>query len=211
MAEIEYYWTKNQEPIRINDFAIDLGFNLCALEYEDIPKDKWEWINKKIRNSILGYLSDNWEDERDSLLSTVKQGIYIITLSDNLSIDYAGHPSKVLYIGRGKIRSGLAAHFKQLIRYFTDSLQDISLDIWMTEVKVNGSKNVFQQVETDLLNHFYEKYNCYPIQNSKSIDYQEKKHGYCEVWNEPLHSPTNINNGWAIKPLKNNYWAIEFK
>lgn len=209
MAEIEYYWTKNEEPIRISEFATNLGFNLRTLEYEGAPEDKWEWINKKIRNSILAYLSDSWEEERSSPLSSVTQGIYVITLSDNLSIDYDGQPSKVLYIGRGQIRTRLADHFKQWIRYFTDSLQDISLDIWMTEIKVKGSKCAFKEVETDLLNHFYEKFNCYPIQNSKSGDYHEKEHNYCEEWNEPLRNPTNINYGWAIKPLRNNSWAIE--
>ncbi|GMT47734.1 MAG: hypothetical protein IEMM0007_1300 [bacterium] len=214
MATIEYYWTKTAEPIRISEFATSLGFNLRTLEYESVPDDKWEWINKKIRNVILAYVSECWEDnkeERNSALSSVNQGIYVVTLSDNLSIDYRGKPSKVLYIGRGQIHTRLSDHFKHWIRYFTDSLQDISFDIWMTEVKVSGSRNAYKEVETDLLNHFYYKFECYPIQNAKNGDYHEKAHDYCEAWNEPLRNPTNINNGWSIKPLRNNDWAFEFE
>ena len=213
MAFVEYFWTKTEEPIRISEFASDLGFNLRTLEYEGVPEDKWEWINKKIRDDILSYVSECWEDDekRNSSLYSVKQGIYVVALSDNLSIDYGGEPSKVLYIGRGQIFNRLFAHFKQWISYFSDSLQDISFDIWMTEVKVSGSKNAFKDVETDLLNHFYDKFGCYPIQNAKSGNYHEKEHDYSDNWNKPLRNPTNINNGWAIRPLRNNDWAFEIE
>ena len=207
MAVIDYCWTKSEEPIRISEFATNLGFNLRTLEAEGVQEDKWDWINAKIRNSILAYLSDCWVEKRKSHLSSVTQGVYVITLSDNLSIDYGGNPSKVLYIGRGQIRTRLADHFKQWISYFTDSLQDISLDVWMTEIRVNGSKDAFKEVETDLLNHFYERFDCYPIQNTKAGDYHEKEHDYCGEWNKPLRNPTNINYGWSIKPLANNPWA----
>lgn len=81
----------------------------------------------------------------------------------------------------------------------------------MAEVKVSGSKNAYKEVETDLLNYFYDKYKCYPIQNSKTGDLHEKEHNYDKEWNKPLRNPTNINNGWSIKPLDNNDWSINFE
>ena len=214
MASIEYYWTKTEDPIRISEYATNIGFNLRSLDYENIPDDKREWINKKIRYDILAEISDCWEDEdqeRNGKLSSVKQGIYVISLADNMSIDYNGNPSKVIYIGRGCIRSRLATHFKYWIKTFNDSLQDISFDIWMTEIRHPGSKNAFKEVEADLLDYFCNKYDCYPIQNSISGDIHNKNHDYDNDWNRPLRNPPDINNGWAIRPLKNNDWAIEFE
>jgi len=214
VAEIDYYWTKTSEPIRISEFASDLGFNLRSLEYEGLESEKWDWIHSKIRNSIISYIEGCWENEgekRSTDFSLIKQGIYVLTLADNLSIDYDEQASKVLYIGRGQIRGRLSAHIKKWIREFSESLQDISFDVWMTEIKVKGSKYAYKEVEADLINHFYEKYDCFPIQNSKTGDYHEKEHDYPREWNRPLNNPSNINNGWSIKPLRNNPWSMEFK
>jgi len=59
--------------------------------------------------------------------------------------------------------------------------------------------------------HFLKKMGCYPLQNSKSGDYKNKTHEYGENWNLPLRNSTQIQNGWSIKPLKNNPWAQEFE
>ena len=81
----------------------------------------------------------------------------------------------------------------------------------MTEIKVNGNKNAFREVETDLLNHFYSKFNCYPLQNKICGSIHEKIHNYGKNWNLPLKNSPTIQNGWSIKPLKNNPWAKKFK
>lgn len=213
MATIECSWIKTNHPIRISEYANEIGFNLRTIDYNGIAEDLWEMIDVKIRNQIIFKLEDLWEEKSESQkpLSEVTQGIYVITLSDNLSIDYNGNPSKVIYIGRGKIRSRIYNHLKYWIRHLSDSLQDISLDIWMTEIRVKGNKDAFKEVEADLLNHFWEKIGCYPLQNKKSGNYHEKTHDYNEKWNLPLRNPTSIQNGWSIKPLKNNPWTREFE
>lgn len=213
MATIEYDWVKTDCPVRISEFANDLGFNLRTIDLSGITEEFWNMIDGKIRNQIMFYLDGLWEKQSNSQrsLSDVTQGVYVISLSDNLSIDYDGSPSKVIYIGRGKTRSRIYNHLKLWVRYLSDSLQDIALDIWMTEIRVNGNKVAFKEVETDLLNYFHDKVRCYPLQNSKSGDYHEKIHEYGEDWNLPLRNPTNIQNGWSIRPLRNNPWAQEFE
>lgn len=212
MARIEIQWIKTESPIRISEYANSLGFNLRTIDDSGLSRDIRETIDGKIRNQIMYYLDEVWEERSGGTkpLSEVTQGIYSITLSDNLSIDYNGSPSKVLYIGRGRVRSRIYNHLKLWVRYLSDSLQDISLDIWMTEIKVKGNKSAFKEVESDLLNAFYERFKCYPLQNKKSGDYHGKWHEYADGWNNPLKNPTNIQNGWSIRPLKNNPWAIEF-
>jgi hypothetical protein len=210
MANVEYIWTKTETPIRISEYANYLGFNLGIISNSGKSKDIREQINQKIRNSILSDLDDIYLEERDKLLSDIYQGVYVITLSDNLSIDYNGKPSKVLYIGRGKIRERIKMHISTWIYNFYDSLQDISFDIWMTEIKVNGSKDAYKEVESDLLGHFKNKFGSYPLQNSISGKYHEKIHDYHDDWNLPLRNPKDIQNGWSIKPLNKNPWAIKF-
>lgn len=216
MALINVEWTKTQEPIWINKIADELGFNLRTLKVEGIAEDKWDWIDKKIRTRILLDLDRCWEEDgrRKNALAEVKQGVYVITLAGNLSIDYEGGPSKVLYIGRGQLRSRLNSHFKEWIRYLSDSLQDIALEIWMTEIKVPGSKNAFKEVESDLIRSFWDDYKEFPLQNRQHGDLNEKNHDYekktdKEKWNTPLHKPTNIQHGWSVKPLSQNPWHRE--
>jgi hypothetical protein len=210
MAYIEYLWTKTEYPIRISEYANDLGFNLRTLDQTGISSEMWHWIDGKIRNQIMNYLSECWEENSEKEFSEVSQGIYIITLSDNLSIDYNNEPSQVIYVGRGQIKNRLKAHLALWIRDLSDSLQDISFDVWMTEVRVKGNANAFKEVESDLLNDFYEKFGCFPLQNKKFGDSHNKIHDYVDDWNKPLKNPSrhSVKNGWSIKPLGNNPWAM---
>jgi len=73
MAEIECRWTKNDKPIRISEFATNLGFNLKLLEYNGIQENKMDWVNKKLQSSIIAYLSETWEEDRFLPLSVVGQ------------------------------------------------------------------------------------------------------------------------------------------
>ncbi|WP_135380791.1 hypothetical protein [Vibrio tasmaniensis] len=209
MAVIEYEWVRNEYPIRFSKYASDMGINLLTLSYDNVKEDIWDWIDSKIRLRIVKDLEDVWESEFNSSLSSVTQGIYVVTIGDNLSIDYQGLPSKVLYIGRGQLRSRINSHLKFWLKNLSDSLQDISIHIWMTEVKVRGNNQIYKEVETDLLSHFYHKYDALPLQNAKNGDFHEKEHDYGRNWNAPLRNPSNIQQGWSIKPLDNNPWYEE--
>jgi len=209
VAQIQYDWVKSDYPIRFSEYASDMGINIRTLAYDNVKEDVWDWIESKVRNKILKDLDDIWEESTSSQLSAVKQGVYIITIDDNLSIDYDNEPSKVLYIGRGQLRSRINSHLKYWLKHLSDSLQDISIRFWMTEIKVKGNKTAYKEVETDLLWHFHEKFGVFPLQNTKSGDSHEKYHDYCKDWNLPLRNPTNINQGWSIKPLEGNPWYLE--
>lgn len=100
MANIEYQWLKTDEPIRISEYANDLGFNLRTLDRTNFSNDIRAKIDGKIRNSIISYLDYCWNENSEGLLADVSQGVYVITLADNLSVDYNGCPSKVIYVGR---------------------------------------------------------------------------------------------------------------
>jgi len=209
VAYIEYEWVKNEHPIRFSEYASDMGINLRTLSYANVKGDVWDWIDSKVRSKILAELDRTWEEAFETSLSAVSQGIYVITIAENLSIDYNGSSSKVLYIGRGQLRSRISSHLKFWLRNLSESLQDISIHVWMTEVKVRGNSGVYKDVESDLISHFYDKFDAYPVQNAKSGDIHEKNHEYAKNWNLPLRNPPNISQGWSIKPLDNNPWYEE--
>ncbi|MDK9779718.1 MULTISPECIES: hypothetical protein [unclassified Vibrio] len=173
MAYIEYNWVKNEHPIRFSEFASDMGINLRTLSYDNVKEDVWDWIDSKIRSKIMSELDYVWKDEFETSLSSVNQGIYVITIAENLSIDYEGKPSKVLYIGRGQLRARIGNHLKFWLRNLSDSLQDIAIHVWMTEVKVRGNSDAYKDVESDLISHFYEKFGMYPLRNAKFGDWHE--------------------------------------
>ena len=208
MADINIDWFKTENPISILEYAQEVGFDLRALNYEGIRQDKWEWIDTKIRLSILNNLSDEWDEDSNHTtnFSKVKQGVYVITLGENISIDYNGKPSQVMYIGRGKLNRRISSHLKHWIKIFSASLQDISFNVWLTEVKVKGSPNAYKNLESDLINYFERKYGVIPLNNLKNGDYHSREHNYNNEWKKPLINPRNIHSGWCIKPLKNNEW-----
>lgn len=109
-----------------------------------------------------------------------------------------------------KIRDRIKAHLAIWIKDFSDSLQDIAFDVWMAEVRVNGSKDAFKEVESDLIHDFLNRFGCLPLQNAIAGKYHEKEHIYHNDWNLPLRNSRKISNGWSIKPLENNPWAMKF-
>ncbi len=208
MAKINVEWFKTKYPISIREYAEKCGFNLTGLENGNISEENWEWIDSKIRLRILNDLKEQWNDIEDGAnrFLKVKRGVYVITLAQNISIDYSGHPSQVIYIGRGNLRSRISSHLRNWIRYFSESLQDISFNIWLTEIRVKGSPNAFKDLEYDLLDEFFNRYGELPIQNTKYGDNFGREHEYNMEWRAPLNNPRNIHNGWTIKPLRNNPW-----
>ena len=208
MAQIEVKWTKS-ESISIRDYGKDAGFNLSMIDIFKIPQDQRIWIQKKIVGSILADLDYVWEDDEwNTPLSKVKKGIYVISLSGGICIDYRLSPSQVIYIGRGQIRSRIYNHLKNWVAHFSESLQDIKLKFWMSEIKKNGSSDAFKAVESQLLIAFHEKHGEIPIMNKRFGDSVWIDH----FFNKELTKPFKIENAakrcWKIKPMPENEWFL---
>ena len=178
MADIELEWTKT-EPISIREYGNYCGFDLSLINILQLPTDRRKWIEKEIVTSILEELDEAWEeDEWETPLYDVKKGVYVITLSGNICIEYTQKPSQVIYIGRGQIRNRIRKHLINWVTHFSESLQDIKFHFWMTEIKVPGSSNAFIEVEADLIKVFEKRYGEYPILNYKSGNSNDKNHNY---------------------------------
>ena len=206
MAFIEIKWTKT-ESINIGEYASCFIFNSSTIDLLSLSADRRDWIEKEILSCLLEELDATWEKHQwDTTLSKVHKGVYVVTLADNICIQYERGYSQVVYIGKGQIRDKIKNHIKHWFTQITKSMQDIKFRIWMTEIKVRGSPNAFKDVEADLIEVFEKEYGDLPIQNSKGGNYHKKDHHYNAEWKLPLKVDPSINYGWCIVPMVDNEW-----
>lgn len=188
------------------------GFNLSTIDLLSLSTDRRNWIEKEVVSCILEELDATWEkDQWDTSLSKVAKGVYAITLSGNICIQYPNKESQVVYIGRGKMRNRIKTHLTNWVTHFSESLHDIKFRIWMTEIKVPGSPSAFMDVEADLIEMFETEYRDLPIQNSKGGNYHKKDHNYNAEWKMPLLVDPLIKSGWCISPMPDNEWFADIK
>ena len=218
MGEITLNWAQS-DVININQSAREFGFDLEWLEYATLKPSLQQQIQDKVVGYVLETLEECWSEARisDTPFKDVTKGVYVISLGRGLFVDYAlagktkrrdSHArgqSPVIYIGRGRLQTRLKAHLSRWLGDFSYSLQGVALEFWMTEVKLRGSRNAFCDVEHDLLQKFFKRHGCYPLQNSISGTRTVRTHSYTEGWDSPLQRSAN-GKGWAIAPLAKNPW-----
>jgi len=213
MKEIQISWIKNEEPIKLGDYAKEFGIDINILAYYSEPFSTFPWLEGKVRARILEDIEDEWDENKDeskSPFKNVKKGVYVITLADNIGIEYGKIVSQVLYIGCGSLKKRLSAHLKIWIPAITSSIYDFGLHFWMTEVKRKNNSKFFKEVESDLLWEFRDKYKTTPLQNKIMGKDHKKYHNYKRGWKRPLWNVSKkLKNGWAIKPLGKNPWTIK--
>lgn len=188
--------------ISIRAVASEVGFNLNSINLRSEASQMKSEIVKRIVSQIVCYLEEAWEEKFETTLSEVQKGVYIIRLSGDLSIEYKNGNSKILYIGKGKIRERIKAHLQYWLLEVAESLQDISCDFQMMQIKVRKNSDAYSEVESDLLYAFYEKFGELPLQNEQSGKNHSHDHSYGNDIKGIIGQ--SVSNGWAIKPLKRN-------
>lgn len=205
MANVDLVWARS-DPVSIRDYAASCGFNLNAIDLRTIAKSRREWIEKEVASWIMSDLDECFEEEHGRPLSEIKKGVYVIALSGGLSINYKKKPSSVVYIGRGNIRVRVGNHLKQWITNFSESLQDAKFVFWMAPVYLGGNANLFKEVESDLLDYFYDRFGERPILNKISGESHSKFHEHSKSSYQPFRKSSSMDAGWAIRPMKDNEW-----
>jgi len=198
------------EAISVRDSASTIGFNLHKIDLTNIADDKKKWIIDKIVKMILDKVQSAWEDAGyDSLISGIEKGVYVITLADNISVQYKYDISQVLYIGRGKVRDRIKNHLVNWITHLSESLQDIKFKFWFTEIIKQGSPNAFKNVESDLICIFRNTYGEFPLLNKKNGDTCRVDHEYDASLKKPFRINPKAKTGWCIRPMEDNDWFRE--
>lgn len=177
--------------------AREAGYDLTM--FEDYPIAVQDTLRFRAIKNALDNLCDDYEYETDKSLKEVKQGVYVICLSDPFTIQYGPNYSNVLYIGRGSILGRLKSHFENSLFDVMMSLAGANFDFYLAEPKDKNGDGYFKQLEHDLLANFWSQIGeeRYPLLNRYAGTNLDLKLGI--GWNKPLKA-SGKRPTWAISP-----------
>ena len=190
------HWT----PVRDQSLALasrEAGYDLTM--FEDYPVAVQETLRFHAIKNVLDNLCSDYEDITGQSLKDVKQGVYVICLSDPFTVQYGTKRSNVIYIGRGMITGRLKSHFENSLFDVMMSLAGANFDFYLAEPKDKNGDGYFKQLEHDLLDYFWERIGdeTYPLLNKNAGTDIGLKLG--AGWNKPVKS-SGKKPTWAISP-----------
>ena len=201
MAEIKWTAIRNQSLALA---AREAGYDLTM--FHDYSRETQAQLPKSAIRIAMRNLDWAYEEETDRDLSSVKKGVYVISISNPFTIQYDGRCSEIIYIGIGAVRGRLESHFKNSLFEFMMSVAGANFDFRICEPKRPGSAVYYKHIEYLLLNKFAERIGDgdYPLLNknagsNKSIDNPDKG------WDTPLKA-SGKKPIWQIEPTK--HWAF---
>lgn len=176
----------------------EAGFDLTMF-YEYSAETQAEIKKRSIKNAMKN-ISDSFEWTTERRIHDIKQGVYVICLSNPFTISYNIGCSEILYIGIGQIYKRLESHFNNNLFEFMMSIAGANFDFYLTEPKGSPGDNYYKHIEYMLLEKFREKHNEYPLLNTNA---GSQKH-FEEVgkgWDKPLKG-SGKKPDWQIRPTK---------
>lgn len=205
MAKIDIDWVVS-ERMSIREIAASCGFNLASGSLKHASKYR-DLVISEVATAFLKVLDEEWREHHPKkFLSRVSQGVYVVSFSENIYVQYKKSNSKIIYIGKGQIRNRIRSHLNNWITFISESLQDMRIDISFAEIRVKKAERAFEEVESDLLETFMQRFGEYPLLNKISGRSHHKNHEYQNASLNLLRSQ-NSKKGWAIRPMPNNVWA----
>lgn len=200
MKNNHWYSLKNQS---LAIYTRDAGFDLSMYEQYSVQakKELRKLAVAEAMQSVQAAFMDRGCDAR-----SIKKGVYVITLSNPLSIDYLTGRSQVIYIGMGNIMGRIKSHFERKLFDFMLDLSGANFDFHFAKPALPGTADYYKHVEHLMLEHFCSQYGGldikrrYPILNKYAGNNQWFKGG-TDWWKKPLKATGN-RPLWAMTPTK---------
>jgi hypothetical protein len=161
-------------------------------------------------NWIIHHLDEAWVEKRESnnltsfsaSLAAVERGVYVLCLDGRLCVNYDGGNSRVLYIGKGKLRQRIKSHLEAKLLDFFLQIPGIEFRFYLTEPKKPGHGGYFHDFEYDLLHEFSKLYgsarNKWPLFNKAAGNKHENQYVQ-DGWKLPLKN-TKAGYLWSLSP-----------
>lgn len=198
MEKNTWYAIKNQS---LAVYARNAGFDLAV--YRDYSKEVQKELRKRaVKEALSAIESACFEKGLD--ISSIKNGIYVISLSNPLSIQYRNGRSQVIYIGMGNIMGRVNSHFNNKLFDFMLGLSGADFDFYFARPALPGTADYYKHVEHLMLEYFSEQYwgmdekRRFPILNKNAGNNKEFKGG-SEWWKKPLKA-SGKRPLWELKP-----------
>jgi hypothetical protein len=181
-------------------FVRDVGFDLAI--YDSYSSPVRRELQRKAINEAIKSIKQRFHDQNIDI-SSVKSGVYVISLSAPLSIKYSRGSSQIIYIGQGNLMGRIKTHFNKSLFRFMRSVAGANFDFHFAWPKRQNAADYYKHVEWMMLDEFKDKFGGisekrpYPILNKNAGSYKNIK--------ESSH--------WWKKPLKNSgkrpLWTLE--
>ena len=194
-----WYPIKNQS---LAIYARRAGFDLAM--YNAYGKEVQTELRKLAVTEAMRSIELACWETHDFELSDVERGIYVISLSNPLSIQYRTRRSQVIYIGRGNIYGRIKSHFEKKLFDFMLGLSGADFDFHFSRPALAGCGDYFHDVEHAMLEYFSTSYGGmddkrrFPILNKNAGAFKGYVGG-TEWWKKPLRA-TGKRPLWELKP-----------
>ncbi len=183
-------------------YARHAGFDLAL--YESYDTDVQLALRKRTVIEALWAIKTKCWEYYGVDLDTINSGLYVISLSNPLSIRYRTRRSQVIYIGRGQISGRIKSHFELKLFNFMLGLSGANFDFHFARPARPGTKNYFIHVEHLMLEYFSEEYGGmdekrrFPLLNKNAGTDREYAPGDT-WWKKPLKA-SGKRPMWELKP-----------
>ncbi len=199
MKKNHWYPVKKQS---LAVYARHAGFDLAM--YEEYSEEvQIELRARAVKEAIKSIQTDCWERHNFDLAG-VTSGIYVISLSNPISIQYRKNRSQIIYIGRGNIVGRIKSHFENKLFDFMLGLSGADFDFHFSQPARAGTGDYFKHVEHSMLEYFSDIYagmddkRRFPILNKNAGTFM----GYAggdDWWKKPLKAQGR-RPLWELKP-----------
>lgn len=202
----DWYPVKDQS---LAIYARNAGFDLAV--YHDYSKPARAMLRKRAVKEALDAI-DLECSEQDLDIWSVKRGVYVIALSNQLSIKYRHRRSQVIYIGMGNVMTRIKSHFERTLFDFMLDLSGANFDFYFACPARQNATTYYKHVEYLMLKYFNEQYGGiddsrrFPILNKNSGSNQHLAPGKKDLWKTPLKA-TGKKPLWELWPTDYSKYA----
>jgi|GEM_PF-2685183 len=193
MTKIDIDWM-SVEDISIRAVASECGYDITKNEK---ARDA---ATKPTVQAIISRLDESWQQDYEHSLTDEDEGLYVVSLSDGLAIDYGADISPVLYIGCGVTRNRLRSHLEEWLMPLSNELNDVRLTFHLAE-----DEN-YEDAESLLLQAFNDQHDILPLWNVNNGKRLTSKHSLSADSLKPI-LPKNKRYKWAMRPLASSEFS----
>ena len=177
--------------------ARNAGFDLAI--FNDYSVTVQAELRKRSIRAIMDQIASAFEDSTNFPLSRLKTGVYVISLSAPLTIQYPKKRSAVIYIGLGNVPVRIKHHFDNSLFDFMQSLSGADFDFRFANPNLAGKPEYYKQIEYEMLEYFRNSMGRLPLLNSNSGSNKGVKTG-SDWWSKPLKG-SGTKPRWALQAL----------